>query len=164
MTDPFNKQQSATPANQPLLPGAGGIESFGTIDLEGVESSSLIDAGTYMAYLDHIESGTTKNGDPKLVWFFRLIDHPKHAGRQLSLHTSFVPAALFRLKQVQEAMGQTGAKFNPTTELYNTLVVLKVTVSEFEGRSNNQIDGVFPAPDQAGGPGAKYKATTGVPA
>lgn len=154
---PAAPPQAQAPAAAPLPTDVqpGGFQSFYELDLSDIESSGLITGGAYPMVLDKIEFGRSKAGNDKLVWKFRIIDNANYGGRVLQLHTAITPDALWKIRQVSDALGQP-PKFTPGDHLIGTVVTGVVVDDEYEGRKRSALQEVMPPDPRYGPPGSKY--------
>jgi hypothetical protein len=165
-TNPFAApgKPAASPASAPLsagLPPAPDVmfaapDAFGfeEIDLSGIESTAKIEPGTYPMYLESVEPSRSQSGNPMLVWRFRIFDHPQYSGRQFAMYTVTTASALWKLRQVADALGLP-SKFTPGPHLHDIIVVGQVIDDSYDGKDRSTLDTVFAAPAYYGGPGAR---------
>jgi hypothetical protein len=121
------------------------------IDFEGVESgSSRIDDGSYPFYPSAIEEGVSSNDNPMLTFKWKCASG-KFKGATLYDNITLVPQALWKLKQVLEAMGEEvdGVYSLDLDALMDEDNVIEIEVAneDYEGRDRPKAVGYFPLSD-----------------
>ncbi len=118
------------------------------LDFTGVQSFTAIPEGKYNAVVFSNEIKDTKAGDSQYVsWQFSIIDG-KYKNRRLFAITSLKQQALFKLKEMVEAINPKwkleGAVELDFTKLQGKKCVILVGKKMYEGQEQNEILKVFP--------------------
>jgi len=133
-------------------------------DAEPTKSQFYIADGDHVARVIEIEEATSKAGNDMWVWTFA-IDRGEYEGREVRTFTALTPKAMFKLREVVEALGlwappKDGNKKKPlefsVAEAMGRRAVLEISMVEYNGRANPQVDKVKPL---EGGPGPGGSAT-----
>lgn len=76
------------------------------VDFSGAVDFEVLPKDDYLCEVLSVESGTSKQGNPKLIWTF-VVTEGTHKNRQLKLHTNTSGKGSGRAKQVLKACGVT---------------------------------------------------------
>lgn len=124
------------------------------IDFTGVSSNfEPIPAGRYTAVLTGFKINDSKStaGEKVCVLEYTVSD-PEYSGRKAWSQRSLQPQALWMLKKDMIALGADGEELSGPIDLEEELENLKgndvelvLSIREFEGRTNNQVDSVSAA-------------------
>lgn len=134
------------------------------------DTGFVIDADEVIGRVIDVEKGTSQSNNPMWTWFFAVNEGP-HAGKELRTYTALTPAAMWKLREVCEALGlgEGGktAKFTKKDAI-GRLCVLNLEVQEYKGVKRSSIVSCTPHPDGAGtraktaaGPASKPAAPKG---
>jgi hypothetical protein len=113
------------------------------VDFTGVNAGGRVRVpeGDYRVQVKSVKHDTSKDGNPMLVWEFEIVDG-KHKGKVLKDYTSLSPKALWKLKQVLEAMGVTvpNKRVALRLERYAGVQLGVTTVDdEYEGKISSKV-------------------------
>jgi hypothetical protein len=122
------------------------METF-NIDFSGVESSGgqyYVEPGTYNVKIIKVEKGQKEGGDyPYLKWYFNLLGNDS---LELNLITSLSPKALFKLKELLEAVGlevpDGTIKIDPT-QFIGKICSAEIADREYNGKVYSNLVKVF---------------------
>lgn len=137
------------PSLEEIVAGASaGDDQYDEVDIDfsGAVEFDPIPADDYIAVIEEVEPGLSKQKAPKLTWKFRITEGP-HAGRKLMRHTPTTGKGSGLTKQVLKAIGQDTSdkrvKFRPSSAVGQTVLLV---VGMQEGTDFNEIKRVKAAP------------------
>lgn len=118
------------------------IDDFDQVD----DNPWYVPKGLHAATVTLCEKGTTKDGDPKTVFTFT-IAKGEAKGKDLKVHASHKPTALWRLKKILTALGMNTSgkqlKFKGR-DLVGKPCILEVEDQEFNGETRSNVKNVKP--------------------
>ena len=153
---------SSNPFGRP----AAGKEAEDVFEVQVPEGDGdfLIDEDEVIGRVVSLEKATSEAGNPMWTWTFA-VNEGKNAGKELRSYTALTPAAMWKLREMLEALGlgEAGgtAKFTKKDAI-GRLCVLHLEPDTYKGVKRSTIASVSPHPDGAG-TRAKPKAAGPVP-
>lgn len=130
------------------------------VDLSSVEAGGEIEAmprGKYAVIVDEVEYTESKNGNP--MWSMKLkVTEGEFENRVLYTHAVFTAKALFRVKQILQALGCTElleGPFDPQEvadegRLIGLVAEAQVTQEKYEGKTRNSVKRLTPRAEGSG--------------
>lgn len=120
--------------------------------IEIPDDGVLVPKGTYAAQVISVRSDISRSsGNPTLIWDFQLLEGEAR-GEQITMWTSRVPKAIWKLASVLRALGfqATNNKFvfQPAQAIGRRAMV-EIVVEPYEGQMQSKVKAVHPHP---GGP------------
>ena len=117
---------------------AGNQEETFTVDFSGASEdndfSTPLAAGEYAAVVEKVETGTSKAGNPKIVWVFKVTEGARK-GKQVWGHYP-TTGNTFRNKQVLSALGVDGPNFSKAQVLGKAVTLVIGDPEEDSGFDN----------------------------
>lgn len=137
-------------------PNAADDEVFELTDeeqaaLDGSDDKFGMDEGQYRARVVDLSQGVSKSGNNMWIWTWAIVAG-KYDGRELKLWTALTPRAMFKLREVLEAIGvfKAGEKVRIVpSQIVGKEAVIGVVVEEYNGRDSPKIEKVLACDDQA---------------
>ena len=122
-----------------------------TLDMTGVESSSLIPEGDYTIQVAKVEKTVAESsGKPTLKWEFQITDEGKSG--KLYYNTSLQPQALFNLKNLLLCLGvpvPNGKLELDLDDLIDRECGATVSHEVYDGKKKSRISDIFPLEEES---------------
>lgn len=120
------------------------------IDFSGVENQDyqVIPEGVYNCTVYDVAIKTSKNsGKDYISWVFSIVDECDYRGRKVFNNTSLQPQALWKLKEVLDAIG---VKADSVVELdlgsyIGKILKVKIGITSYNGSDTNEVQKVEPS-------------------
>lgn len=104
-----------------------------------------IKEGRYPAKLIAVKAGKSKAGNQMYSWTFAIMGDAS-AGKELTTHTAITPAAMWKLKEILQALGvrptNDGKYSFAPSEVINREAILVIEMQEYEGKERPSIASV----------------------
>ena len=122
------------------------------VDLPEDESLSFcIPEGPHMVEVANLEKATSEAGNNMWVWYLEVCEGP-HQDHELRVYTALTPAAMWKLREVLEALGlgQSGrsSKFK-RQDAIGRKCWANVVDDEYKGVKRSSVDSLSPIRQQA---------------
>lgn len=101
--------------------------------------------GTHNAEIINLERGTSQQGNPQLIWEFKILNG-LDAGKTLKYWTALVPSAIWKVSQVLVALGAkpgSTKKFGKK-DVQGKRVNIVTLKEEYQGKTRSAIQAVQP--------------------
>lgn len=120
------------------------------IDFSGVKDQDyqVIPEGVYNCAVYDVVIKTSKNsGKDYINWVFSIVDECDYKGRRVFNNTSLQPQALWKLKEVLDAIG---VKADKVVELdlnsyIGKILKVKIGITSYNGSDTNEVEEVGPS-------------------
>ena len=117
------------------------------VDFSAVEDMSTVAEGVYPALVFKADVLHSKAGNPYINWTFKLLG--EFEGRQQWMMTSLQPKALWKLKELLAALGETEETLSGSKELdletyLGAYCKVKIVHEEYNGQTRSKVDSVEP--------------------
>ena len=146
-------------------PAAGKeAEDVFSVEIPEGDGDFLIDEDEVIGRVVGLEKATSEANNPMWVWSFA-VNEGKNSGKELRSYTALTPAAMWKLREMLEALGLgEGGKVSSFSkkDAIGRLCVLHLEPDTYKGVKRSTIASVSPHPDGAG-TRAKPKAPAGSP-
>lgn len=118
-------------------------------------SGFMVPEGDYIGCLVDLEKGFSQAGNPMWTWTFKLVQGEQE-GREFKLFTALTPAAMWKVREVIEALGLgTAGKTSKwkKSDAIGRMCTLTMVDDEYQGVKRSSINKTTPHP---GGVGTRY--------
>lgn len=123
------------------------------VDFKGVEAGGgrpRLPEGDYLAKVTDVKAGESKKGNSMLTWEFTITTPGKGKGKKFKSYTTLNKEALWKLKQLLEAMGLKVPNGSATLDLDKYMgreVGVTLVDEEYDNKMHSTISDFIPAAD-----------------
>ena len=129
--------------------GNGGNRNI-VVDMTNVEDRVLLEEGSYLAEVKAVEQKMSQNGNPMLVWQFKIYDQENNRTAVVFYNTSLQPQALFNLRNLLISLGAEvpAGKMELCLDDYiGAQCIAKIGIDNYNNKDRNKIEDFAPYTD-----------------